>query len=131
VSDPGRLVLAATNGAVIADRVEPAMGFWARFRGLMGRPRLAQGEGLYLPDSSIHMFFMRFPIDALFLALPDRDGTRKVVAMRHELPPWLGIVLPVRGAAGVVELRAGTLRASGLQLGDAVRLEPTDEPRAG
>ena len=130
MSEPRLLVLAAARGAVIADRVEPATGFWARFLGLMGRGRLAQGEGLFLPDSSIHMFFMRFPIDALFLAGPDRDGMRTVVAMRQDLPPWFGIVLPVRGAAGVVELRAGTLRASGLQLGDAVRLEPTDEPRS-
>ena len=113
------------GGTLVARRVNAAMGFWARFRGLMGRDALAADEGLYLPDSSIHMFFMRFPIDALFVSSADDRGLRRVVALRHDLPPWRGMVLPVRGAAGVVELPAGTLRRSGLQPGDAVRFDDT------
>jgi uncharacterized membrane protein (UPF0127 family) len=89
----------------------------------MGRPALGAGEGLYLRDRSIHMFFMRFPIDALFLGPADGSGHQRVVAVRHALAPWRGLVLPVRGAEGVVELPAGTLRESGVQPGDAVRLD--------
>jgi len=117
------LVVRTAGGEVVAHRVEQARGFWARFRGLMGRASLEPGTGLYLADSSIHMFFMRFPIDALFVAAPDATGHRRVVAIRPDLPPWRGLVLPVKGAAGVVELPAGSLAAAGVQLGDVVVFE--------
>ena len=52
--------------------------FGARFMGLMGRASLPDGEGLYLADTGIHMLFMRFPIDALFVAAEAADGTRAV-----------------------------------------------------
>ena len=118
------VVRLASRGTIVAHRVDQALGFWARFRGLMGRRTLAPGTGLYLPDSSIHMFFMRFPIDALFVAGPDAQGRRRVVAVRGDLPAWRGLVMPVRGAAGVVELPAGTLLEAGVQPGDEVCFEP-------
>ncbi len=117
LADPAR-------GVVVAARVEAATSFWGRFRGLMGRPSLAMNEGLYLSTASIHMLFMRFPIDALFVGPPDAEGLSAVVALRHRLRPWRGLVLPVRQAAGVVELPAGTLDAAGVKRGDRVRLEP-------
>ncbi|CAN5742881.1 hypothetical protein BH18CHL1_BH18CHL1_09960 [soil metagenome] len=112
-----------TRGSVVADRVAVASTLAGRFRGLMGRSTLQPGEGLYLPTSSIHMFFMRFPIDALFVGRADADGVREVVGVRGGLPPWRGVALPVAGAEGVVELAAGTL-ADGPLVGDCVRLEP-------
>jgi uncharacterized membrane protein (UPF0127 family) len=112
------------TGSVVAERVVGAHTFWGRFRGLMGRRALPAGEGLYLAESSIHMFFMRFPIDALFVTAPDDSGERRVVGMRPDLRPWTGMVLPVKGAAGVVELTAGTLERAGIQAGSAVRFEP-------
>lgn len=90
----------------------------------MGRATLSPGEGLYLPGTtSIHMLFMRFPIDCVFLTRPGVDGERIVVGVRRALPAWSGIVWHVRGAESVVELPAGTLDAVGVQIGDAVRLE--------
>jgi uncharacterized protein len=124
VSGPPPMVVRTAAGDVIAGRVDQALGFWARFRGLMGRPDLAPGTGLYLADSSIHTFFMRFPIDALFVAAPDAAGRRRVVAIHPDLRPWRGLVMPVRGAQGVVELPAGALAAVGVQPGDDVVFEP-------
>jgi uncharacterized protein len=118
------LIVRAPGGGVIAHRVDQAVGFWARFRGLMGRASLEPGTGLYLADASIHMFFMRFPIDALFVGAPDPGGRRRVVAVRPDLPPWRGLVMPVKGAVGVVELPAGTLATAGVQPGDEVVFEP-------
>lgn len=109
---------------MIAHRVDQALGFRARFWGLMGRASLEPGTGLYLADSSIHMFFMRFPIDALFVGAPDVQGRRLVVAVRPDLPPWRGLVMPITGATGVVELPAGTLAAAGVQPGDEVVFGP-------
>jgi uncharacterized protein len=114
------------SGAVVAEHVTRADSFWTRFRGLMGRSGLLPGEGLYLPDNSIHMFFMRFPIDALFVGHPDASGKRVVVACRPALPPWRGLVLPVAGAVGVIELRAGTLAACGVEPGTGVSFEAAE-----
>ncbi|MFN8622015.1 MAG: DUF192 domain-containing protein [Chloroflexota bacterium] len=118
------VAIRTTDGRTVARDVEQALGFWGRFMGLMGRAALPAGEGLYLPDTSIHMFFMRFPIDALFVTDPDGNGRRRVVAVRPDLPPWRGIVMPVKGAKGVVELPAGTLAAARVQPGDEVVFEP-------
>ncbi|MBX3028710.1 MAG: DUF192 domain-containing protein [Chloroflexi bacterium] len=115
-------------GAPIADRVRSAAGFWGRFRGLMGHPGLAPDEGLVLATNSIHMLFMRFPIDALFLGAPDATGHQRVVAIRQDLRPWTGVVWYVRGAAAVVELPAGTCARAGVAVGDSVHLDPAGAP---
>jgi uncharacterized protein len=115
----------ATRGTTVAQRVEAGESFGARFRGLMGRRTLAPHDGLWLPaTSSIHMLFMRFPIDCAFLSKPDAGGARRVVAMRRGLPPWRGVVWWARGADGVVELPVGALAASGTDVGDVVTLRP-------
>jgi uncharacterized membrane protein (UPF0127 family) len=118
------LVREAASGRVVADRVSSADSFLARFRGLMGRAALPPGHGLYLADSSIHMFFMRFAIDAVFVADPDASGRRLVVAVRPGLRPWTGIVMPVRRARGVIELASGTLARTGVQEGSTLLFEP-------
>src|SRR5688572_16024989 len=119
------LSLRTADGAEICRRVTVAGSWLARGRGLMGSPPLAPGEGLYLPGTnSIHMLFMRFPIDCLFVGSPRADGSREVVAVRERLYPWRGVVWWVRGARGAVEMLAGTLAAAGVRRGDYVRLDP-------
>jgi len=113
------------DDAIICDNLVLGESFMQRFMGLMGRASMAEGEGLYLPSNSIHMMFMRFPIDALFVSGADDGGHRSVVGTRPDLPTWRGIVMPVRGAEGVVEMPAGTMAHSGLSEGDMVVFEPT------
>jgi uncharacterized membrane protein (UPF0127 family) len=127
VSAPSLVARNVTRDSVLAGSVEDAAGLWGKFMGLMGRASLAPDAGLWLPDSNgIHMMFMRFPIDAVFVSRPDpsRDGARAVVALRERLPAWRGLVPLVRGAHGVLELPAGTIAASGTAVGDLVALEP-------
>ncbi|HUG30660.1 MAG TPA: DUF192 domain-containing protein [Candidatus Limnocylindria bacterium] len=114
-----------TRGTTLAESVETASSLWARFRGLMGRRSLPSGHGLWLTGTNgIHMFFMRFPIDAVFLGRPGgAAGSRPVLAVRRNLRPWIGMVPLVRGAAGVLELPTGSIDASGTAVGDAVRLD--------
>ena len=82
-------------------RCEVAEVVAARMRGLLGRAGLEPGQGLLIPKtSSIHMFFMRFPIDAVFLDQELR--VRKVVA---DLGPWK--IAWARGSRSVLELPAG------------------------
>lgn len=114
----------ATRDTVVAESLEIAASFGGRFMGLMGRGELPVGAGLWLrPASGIHMLFMRFPIDAVFLAKPDPAGARRVVAVRPALRPWTGVVWWARGADGCLELPAGTAAASGTAVGDMILLE--------
>jgi uncharacterized membrane protein (UPF0127 family) len=116
------LLRVGSNEVAVSERVTLARSFWSRFRGLMGRRSLAPDAALHLPVTSIHMLFMRFPIDALFLGAPDPHGVQHVVALRPGLRPWSGLVLPVKGAVGVVELPAGTIERAKLAVGDPIRL---------
>jgi hypothetical protein len=122
--DPRLRARNATRGTLLGESVEVAESFWGRFVGLMGRPSLPPGGGLWLrPGSSIHMLFMRFPIDVVFLSRPETGGSRRVVAVRASLRPWTGVVWWVRGADGCLELPAGVAGASGTAVGDLVLLE--------
>ncbi len=113
-----------TRGTVLADQVEVAASMWSRFMGLMGRAALAPGHGLWLAGTNgIHMFFMRFAIDAVFLGRAGSDGDRFVLATRRAVRPWLGLVPLVRGADGCLELPVGTIDASGTVRGDKLRIE--------
>ena len=112
-----------TRGTLLAEHLEMATSLWGRFMGLMARRSLPAGHGLWLGGNGIHMMFMRFPIDVLFLGAPRNDGAQTVVALRPGLRPWTGVVWWVRGAHGAVELPAGTLARAALSPGDLVRLE--------
>lgn len=104
---------------MVVPRVLRARGFWGRAIGLMGRRDLPPDEALWLsPCSAIHTFFMRFPIDALFHAA---DGTLLRVATDVRPGRWN---IRARGAAGVIELRAGAPAAARLRVGDRLRWIP-------
>ena len=108
---------------VLAGRLETAGSLWAKFIGLMGRASLPAGDGLWLPASNgIHMMFMRFPIDAVFVSKPGADGARTVRSVHRSLRAWTGLVPLVRGADGVLELPVGTIDASGTVPGDRVEV---------
>ena len=95
------VVLKTADGRVVCERCLVADTALARMRGLLGRRGLESDEGLLLrPAPSIHTFFMRFPIDAVFLA---RDG--EVLKIVPRLRPWR--TAAARGAKAVVELAAG------------------------
>lgn len=97
--------------------VEEARTAWSRMRGLLGHSSLPRGEGLLLaPAWSIHTWFMRFPIDVVFL-----DADRRVLRVFARLPAWR-LVSGTRKARTVLEFGAGTLEAAPLVPGDLVDL---------
>jgi uncharacterized protein len=84
---------------------------WQRMRGLLGRDGLDHGNGLLIPKTgSVHMFFMRFPIDAVFL-----DKELRVQRIAAGLAPWR--VAWKRGSKSVLELPAGAAGRAGLRVG--------------
>jgi uncharacterized membrane protein (UPF0127 family) len=99
----------------LAAEVSVARGLWSRFWGLMGRRSLPDGHGLLLePCSSVHMFFMRFPLDVVFL-----NREKRVVRIIPALKPWR-TALGGRGAHSALELNAGAAEAAQLEVGDVV-----------
>ncbi len=111
------------RGTVLAERLETAGSLWAKFMGLMGRQALPAGDGLWLPASNgIHMMFMRFAIDAVFVSKAAADGTRRVRSVHRGLRAWTGLVPLIRGADGVLELPVGTIDATGTAVGDRVEI---------
>ena len=114
-------IVNTTRNTLIAENGEVARSFFARGMGLMGRNELPRGAALVIyPESSIHMLFMRFPIDVLFV-----DGEHQIVALHESLPPWrlFAGVAPWRGRY-VVELPAGAIRASETAPGDRLAITP-------
>ena len=113
------------NGRVIADTVIPAFESGARRKGLLGRDSFPDGSAMVIaPTNAIHTFWMRFPIDVLFVR---RDGV--VVKIQEALSPWRAAVGARAYAA--IELAAGALRRHDVQVGDVMSLvfssDATDE----
>ena len=112
------LTVRTAAGNVLCERCAVADNPWTRLRGLLGRNDLPAGEGLWIrPTFSIHMMFMRFAIDAVFL---DREDT--VVRIVPDLQP--GKAATHKGARSVIELRAGECERRGLAVGDRLVAEP-------
>ena len=102
------------DGRVVCEQLLVAARPLARMRGLLGRADLPAGEGLLLrPAGSVHTFFMRFPIDVVFLDKEDR-----VVGIEPAVPPWR--TASRRGAKAVVELASGECERRGIAVGDAL-----------
>ncbi len=109
-------VINQSKHSVVASEVKQARSLWSRFVGLMGRRGLAEGHGLLLePASSIHTFFMRFPIDLVFI---DRGGV--VTKVAHDVRPFR--VVMGRRSRSVLELSAGAAANAGIEAGDVLAI---------
>jgi len=110
--------LSKADGTIVCDRCRLATSPYARAKGLLGRSSLEPGEGmLFRPAGSIHMFFMRFAIDAVFC---DKELT--VIDVVSGLAPWK--VAGRRGAKVVIELAEGS--GDRLRPGDRLSLATID-----
>jgi uncharacterized protein len=104
------------DGALICSGCAVAERPVARMRGLLGRSGLAPGEGLLLrPAPSIHTFFMRFPIDVVFL-----DWDLKVLAVTENVRPFR--IASHRAARTVLELPAGEVARLRIEVGQQLQL---------
>jgi hypothetical protein len=121
-------VIDITNGRTVGERVRIARSSLDRTVGLLTTPEVEPGEGLWIERSpSIHMFFMRYPIDAVFVSAEGR-----VTKIAANLKPWR-VVWWARGARDCLELRAGAAAEAGIQVGDQLRIEDlsASEPDTG
>lgn len=98
-----------------------ANNLWTRGKGLLGRTDLPAEEGILLvPGASIHMFGMKFPIDAVFLTEDD-----VVTDLVENLA--IGKAYLAKNGAGkphsTLELRTGTIARVGIRVGDKIERE--------
>jgi hypothetical protein len=107
-----------TRGTILATNLEVAGSGERRRKGLLGRDGLPPGEGLWIvPCESVHTFFMRFPIDLVYL-----DKENRIRKVRSAVPAWrLSACL---SAHSIIELPAGTIRATETQRGDQLEFHP-------
>jgi uncharacterized membrane protein (UPF0127 family) len=112
----------ASSGAALARRVRLCRGFGRKLLGLMFRARLAADEGALLVygrpskvETSIHMFFVPFPLGVFWL---DSRGT---VVDRVRALPWRPFYASGVPANYVLELHPDALNQ--LKIGDRVEFQ--------
>ena len=102
------------EGKIIAMNVKNADSFFRRFKGLMGTKSLPEGEGLLLLNCpAVHCFFMKIPIDAVYLS------EKMEVLGVESLRPW-NVGRHIKSTAHVLELNVGTARVA---VGDMLELQ--------
>lgn len=114
-------VLNRSKSTVVCEQLEVARSMGEQSRGLLGRDGLAPKagmlfEGSWLPLMWMHMFFMRFAIDIVFL-----DRSNRVLRVNHYLKPWR-VSSMVFGARRALELEAGACAASSTTAGDQLEI---------
>jgi len=124
-SNPRLQVTNTSRSSVLATHLEVADTGPKRNKGLLGREGLSPGEGLWIvPCESVHTFFMRFPIDLVYL---DRNNTVRKV--RSAVGPWR--LSACFSAHSILELPAGTIRGTQTQPGDVLQFAGAEQPPAG
>ncbi len=104
------------NTVLIPYQIKLADSFLTRLKGLMFRKDPIKGEGLWIvPCNGVHMFFMNFPIDVVFL-----NGQHEVVEVYLNLKPWR-MTKVIKAAHSTLELPAGSINQLGIRIGNIVQ----------
>lgn len=107
--------LAREDGTTLCERCLLADTPLRRLKGLIGYAGIAAGQCMLVtPAPAVHTWFMRFPIDAVFV-----DRELRVVGVAAELRPWR--FARRAGARAVVELAAGEAARHELRIGERLR----------
>lgn len=102
-----RKLIRKSDGKTVSNSCAIANTFFSRFKGLMGKESLPQGEALLIEScNSIHTFFMKFPIDVAYLSGSGNEF--KVIMIRRDMTPWR-VDFPVFGAKAVLEMASGAM----------------------
>jgi hypothetical protein len=118
VPDSPLRVTNPSRESILATHLEIAGSGSTRRKGLLGRDGLAPGEGLWIvPCESVHTFFMRFPIDLVYL-----DRENRIRKVRSAVGAWR--MSACFSAHSVLELPAGTVRDTATQCGDVLEFAP-------
>lgn len=105
-------VLRENDGAVVVEKCSRADTYATRSVGLLKHRTLPEEEGLLIvPCNSVHTFFMRFPIDVVFL-----DRHDKIITIYKDMKPWRISWIHLT-AFSVLELASGVASSISLSKG--------------
>lgn len=117
----------ATGKNIGSYKLEVMDTFWKRFMGLMGRPEIPIGDAaLFRKCSSIHMFFMKIPLDVIWYGASMPDGRVPVLSVARDVRPWQLSFGPKR-TQGCLEVAAGTVPKNL----DAIEIVSASSPQSG
>lgn len=106
-----------TKSQILAKNVREARSLWSRTKGLIGSDTLPKEETLWISYcNSIHTFFMKYPIDVIFV-----DKNLRIKQVKFNVRPW-SVLLPVWGATSVFEFESGKLDFTNLEVGDQLHV---------
>ena len=106
-----------TKNTIIASDAKTANSFFSQAVGLIGRKPISSREGLLLPRCRcIHMCFMRFPIDVIFI-----DRQNMVVGLVKEIKPF-HISPYFSKAQTAIEIAAGRIVQSKTEIADKITI---------
>jgi len=110
-------IINKSSDIIIGDKIELADTFYLRLKGLLGRTKLSEGEGILLvPCSAIHCIGMKFPIDVIFL-----DEDKKVIGLKENMASGSRGVK--KDAKYVLEVEAGIIKEKQVKIGDELEFE--------
>ena len=102
--------------AKVATLVATADTVFRRMKGLLGRKTIERGEALIItPCQSIHMLFMKFPIDVIFI-----DSKGIVVGLCAGIQPFKFSPFFSR-AHSAIETAVGAIQSSQTRVGDCIQ----------
>lgn len=101
------------NCKVVSHEIQIANNFLKRLVGYMFRRKPHVEAISFYPCSSIHTFFMKFPIDVLFI-----NKNMRVVKKISRLPPGK-VIFPVQDAVMVIEGKEGLF--NDITIGDTLQ----------
>lgn len=115
-------MLLKSNGKIIASDMEFAQSFLSQTLGLMFRKNIQNDYALVFEMRkpkrvSLHMLFVRFPIDVLFL------DESKTITKTAQLSPWIGRVSSGEKVKYIIEMSKGTISNNDLAVGEQLSFE--------
>lgn len=107
------IIIKDTNKIIFSQAVI-AKTFIQRLIGLIGRSSLPDNEALVFYDAnSIHMFFMRIPLDLIYL-----DKNLKITKLVRNIKPWsMSVCLK---AKVTIEVTSNAIERNSLKLGQTL-----------
>jgi uncharacterized membrane protein (UPF0127 family) len=111
-----------TRQSFLSLGVSIADTFFASLKGLLGKSKLRNDEGLWvIPSQGIHTIGLLFPIDLVYL-----DANRKVIHLVEHLRPFR--FAPIKASCeSVLELPIRTICRSDTRIGDTFVICSADE----
>lgn len=120
-SFPRFRIMNETRGIELAFAAEIADTAARRSKGLLGRDGLEPGGALWIvPCEAVHTFWMRFPLDLIYL-----NKSHRIVKVRRNVGPWR--ISACLRAHSVIEFAAGAVHDGDALPGDLLSIQPVSE----